>query len=127
VSPRRFHARALRVLLPLLVLAGCAHPRPHTDTNPSAEIVVAVTNDQSPPAAVSVFMETESGTRRLLGTVPPASNRHFRYAPVSNTGQFRLIAQTAGERDVASQPFTLSRTSALSWSLRNNVIQFMDQ
>ena len=127
MSPRRLHARVLRALIPLLVLAACAKPKRAVDTNPSAEIVVAVTNDQSPPTAVSVYMVSENGSRRLLGTVPPASNRTFRYAPVSNTGQFQLVAQAAGEAGVASQPFTLSRTSAVSWSLRNNIIQFLDQ
>ncbi|HEX6533308.1 MAG TPA: hypothetical protein VF041_01855 [Gemmatimonadaceae bacterium] len=127
MSPRRLHTPVLRALLPLLLLAACAKPKRTVVTNPSAEVVVAVTNDQSPPAAVSVYMLSEDGSRRLLGTVPPASNRTFRYAPVSNTGQFRLVAQTAGESDIASQPFTLARTSAVSWSLRNNIIQFLDQ
>lgn len=124
---RRTTPRIARLLVPLLLAAACARSKRPPDVNPSAEVLVAVTNDQSPPAEVTVFIASEGGSRQLLGTVPPTATRTFRYRPVSNTARFELIARVAGEGSIDSQPFTLSGTPAIAWSLRNNVVQLSDE
>jgi hypothetical protein len=114
------------MLVPLLLAVACAKHKPATDDDPSAEVLVEVANDQSPPAPITVFIESEGGSRRLLGTVPPTATRTFHYKPLTHAARFVLLARLEGDGTIGSQPFTLTGTAGVSWSLRNNVLQFMD-
>lgn len=116
----------LPMLVSLLLAVACAKPKPAVGDNPSAEVLVEVANDQSPPEPITVFIESEGGSRQLLGTVPATATRTFRYKPITHAGRFVLLARLEGSGTIGSQPFTLTGTAGVSWSLRNNVLQFMD-
>ncbi|HEX7089518.1 MAG TPA: hypothetical protein VF192_05240 [Longimicrobiales bacterium] len=100
-----------------LVLAACASGGNGggARTDPGRALAVRVTNDLVPPAQITVWIVSEMGSRRRLGTVQPDQKGEFSYVPVSPGLQHRLIAEAVDGREVTSDPFIPEGVAAVSW------------
>lgn len=117
-------------LLPAMLLwAACATSgttNKGTEANSAAgtALTVAINNDLSVPASVTVWLVGETGTAELLGTASPNGRESF---PVHETiipGTYVLRARTTAGRMYESEPFTLTRDmSSVSWDLQMNTLQ----
>ena len=84
-------------------------------------ILVEVNNNLIPPTVVSVYIVSETGSRRLLGTARPGAETTLRYTGIPAGGNFRLVARTTGGGDLPSTPFSLVRGGTVSWDLRSGI------
>ena len=107
------------------ILPGCASVHGRTE-GPTLPIDLEIHNNLLLPTDLTIFAVTESRTRTLLGSVPPASTRTLRFKPVSFSERYRLVARRAGARDIVSEPFSVGSdmTGAIVWTLVPNIIGF---
>jgi len=101
-----------------VVLAACASSGAGGDaggTERGRALTVRVTNDLVPPAQITVWMLSETGGRRKLGTVQPNQEREFSYVPAGRGLEHRLSAEAIDGRAITSDPFTLVGVTAVSW------------
>ena len=119
---KRFVGHALIVLV-MTALAGCASAPAGGAAN---EVAVRVNNNLIPPTSLSVYMVPEVGARRLLGTVPPGSNRTLRYNPVGVGGTYRLVGETVGGTDIPSTPFSLTGAGVVNWDVQSRIATVTD-
>ena len=119
---KRFAGHALVALL-MTALAGCASTPAGGAAN---EIAVRVNNNLIPPTSLSVYMVPDVGARRLLGTVPPSSNRTLRFNPVGVGGTYRLVGETVGGTDIASTPFSLTGAGIVNWDVQSRIATVTD-
>lgn len=114
-------------LLLALALAGCAGSGspgdPYSNEADEGGLRITVNNDLIPPAALTVYIEPESGGRRRLGTMNPAGRRTFRYSPGLASLEHRLVADVDGGRIYRSNPFSLSGISSVSWDVTSPVVR----
>jgi hypothetical protein len=76
---------------------------------------VRVTNDLVPPAQITVWIQSEMGSRRRLGTLQPDQKGEFSYVPASRGLEHRLTAEAIDGRQITSDPFTLHGVAAVTW------------
>ncbi|HEX6965120.1 MAG TPA: hypothetical protein VF166_04905 [Gemmatimonadaceae bacterium] len=88
-------------------------------------VYVYVANDLLAPSQVTVELIPDSGTKRTLGLVPPATHQMLNLVPAPRTGQVRLQALAQGAPNVLSPPFGLANAAAVSWDLRTNAVQLV--
>ena len=86
-------------------------------------VSVQIDNDLVPPASVTVYIVPETGSRRRLGPINPGGQGTFSFNPGIRTSDFRLLANVNGQRDVASNPFSLTGASAIRWSLSDRIVR----
>jgi len=100
-----------------LVLAACASGgnRGGAGADSGRALAVRVTNDLVPPAQITVWILSEMGSRRRLGTVQPDQQGEFSYVPVSRGLEHRLAAETIDGREITSDPFTPEGVAVVSW------------
>lgn len=115
--PKRLAGHALIALL-MTALAGCASTPAGGGVN---EVVVRVNNNLIPPTSLSVYMVPEVGARRLLGTVPPGSDRTLRFNPIGAGGTYRLVGETVGGTDIPSTPFSLAGAAVVNWDVQSRI------
>lgn len=108
-------------------LAGCASPRGRTEGRP-VPVDIEVRNNLALPTDLTVFAVTRSGVRTLLGTVPPASTKNFRFTPISFSEPYRLLATRPLRRQIRSEVFTVGSdmTGRIIWTMSPNLIGFED-
>lgn len=112
----RFPALLLAVLLAACATAG------NSSRAAGGDVVVRVDNNLIPPAALTVYMVSETGTRRLIGNVSPQQNATLSFDPLAASGRYRLVARTTAGAEIASTPFTLTTgDAAVNWDLRSNI------
>ncbi len=122
--------RLLPVALP--VLLGCAAGRSASGAgapSPADEgaIIVQVTNNLTPRAAVTVRIQTASGGRTVLGGVPPGGIRELRFPEGLFATGYRLEALRPDGSSVTSETFQLFPRAWVTWSLKNNILQVTER
>ncbi|HEX8359515.1 MAG TPA: hypothetical protein VF613_05385 [Longimicrobium sp.] len=115
--------RTLLALLLVMVVAACASSSGGRGQNANGRegVSVLVENTGTLTSDLTVYMISSSGTRQILGSVPPNRNVTLRYDGPRSGGQFRLLARPNGGRDILSNPFGLGGVSTVRWSLQSNV------
>jgi hypothetical protein len=116
------------VALVALAAAGSACAR-HTPVDGSVDeppreprrILVIVENNARTPALLTVWVQGRRGGRRMLGTVLPDATNSFHFVPEVASGDYVLVARTPYGEEVVSNPFPISRTAVVSWSLFSNI------
>lgn len=101
-------------------LFGGSNPQPQGDA-----VYLYVANDLIAPSEVTVQLVPDSGAKRTLGLVPPATHQMWNVAAAPRTGQVRLEAVARGAPNVVSPPFALANAAAVSWDLRTNAVQLV--
>jgi hypothetical protein len=116
----------LALVLPLALLAGCGGASREGGTGepePGSEITVEVRNNVTPPTSLTVWSVTNTGSRQLLGTVPPRRDRSFELSLGRVGRQLQLVAETADGTNIPSRPFIVSRDAvAVEWTLYPNTL-----
>jgi len=116
--------RALLALVLLLVAAACASGRGgNADTGgDAAGISVLVDNSGAPASDITVYVLSSTGSRQLIGSVPPGQTATLRYRGSTLGGQFRLLARPTGGREIISNTFSFGRPgSTIRWNVYSNV------
>ena len=85
-------------------------------------VTIRVTNDMIPPAAITVWIAPETGSRRRLGTIEPSRQGTFSFSPGIRSMDHRLVAETSGGSDVTTTPFTLEGVTAVRWTTSSTVV-----
>ncbi|MGI9179793.1 MAG: hypothetical protein ACR2H9_04745 [Longimicrobiaceae bacterium] len=108
------------LLLPVaaLLLAACAAGSGGQARG--AAVTVAVENNLRPEAEVTVRLTSTTGTRRVLGSVPPHSTRRLVFEDRSFSGSYTLVATTADGRTITSRSFSLWSGLQVQWALFSN-------
>ena len=102
------------VLAAALPLGGCASAR--GSRHASRAITIYVRNDVAPPAELSVYLVSESGTRRFLGLVPPSQARALTFRQAASLERYQLLAERQLTRTIRSQPFMVDQhVAGVSW------------
>lgn len=113
------------VLVAIFCVAGCAATRGRTE-GPTVPISLEVQNNLPLPADLTIYAVSRSGTRTLLGDVPPAATRSFTFKPLSFSEPYRLQANRPLRRPIRSQVFTVGSdmTGKIIWTLSPNIVGF---
>jgi hypothetical protein len=99
------------------VVAGGAEPTPREPRR----VLVIVENNARTPTMLTVWVQARRGGRQMLGTVLPDATNSFRFTPDVPSGDYVLIGRTAYGEEIVSNPFPISRTAVVSWSLFSNI------
>lgn len=121
-------SKPARASLPvaLLLVAACAagsRPAPAKNLTP-APVIVSVRNDLVPRTSITVRIVSASGTRTILGIVPPGATRELRFDEPFLESTYRLIADTVEGSEVSSRAFELFPQATVHWRLSNNTLDF---
>jgi hypothetical protein len=129
-SVPRARAAAGRLAPALLAIAllgsACARQTPVDGSagEPPREprrILVVVANDARTPTLLTVWVQSRRGGRQMLGTVLPDETNSFQFVPDLPSGDYVLVGRTAYGEEIVSNPFPISRTAVVSWSLFSNI------
>lgn len=115
--------RRSRTLLPLLLLCllpACALAG-SGDGEDAGRLAVRVENNLIPPTSLSVFAVSDLGARRLAGVVRPGETTTLSF-PGEVAEQYRFSAETAGGREIVSDPVTLGPGDLVVWDVSANLI-----
>jgi hypothetical protein len=106
----------------MVLFVACAAGSTGSDTEDLEQdvIPVLVRNNLTPPTAITIRVLKPSGTRVVLGTVPPRTARTLRFKESFFESGYLLVAQTTEGTEVASRPFDLFPRSAVEWTLTTN-------
>lgn len=110
----------------VFVIGACAHKPQPEDVSLSPAVILEVTNNVSPPAQVTAYIQSSSGGRRTLGTVSPSRTQRFPYSPTNASDRFTFIAQGTGGRTLTSNTFTLVNVATASWDMQSNLVKFYE-
>jgi hypothetical protein len=123
----RVRTRAAAALVVLAAVgSACARRTPvdgSADEPPREprRILVIVENNARTPALLTVWVQPRRGGRQMLGTVLPDATNSFHFVPERSSGDYVLVARTPYGEEVVSNPFPISRTAVVSWSLFSNI------
>jgi hypothetical protein len=119
--------RRTLVLAAALVPLGCTAAATRNE-GPPRPVALEIDNNLALPTDLTVYAVTEGGTRRLIGSVPPARNVTFQFTPDSYSTQYRLVARMPLGRQLRSEAFVVgsSMTGQIVWMLVPNLIGFRD-
>lgn len=110
----------------IAVLGACAtseEPQPQrTAEGGIAPVEVVVQNDLQPPTPITVWIDEEGGTRHILGTVPPTTERTLTFDGVRAFGTYALVARTDAGQEVVSDSFVLSGGETVTWDMSSNAV-----
>jgi hypothetical protein len=125
---KRDRTTGMVILALLLALGACAPARVAPDGAAAGataavdrELVVRVENNLAPATALTVWLEPEAGTRRMLGTIDPRGDSSFPLDALVD-GRFRLFARTAAGAEIASDPFTPMIPGVVRWDVTANTV-----
>lgn len=108
----------------VLVSWGCAGTAEYPSATPEGDAVIVVDNTGTLNSEATIHLIPNHGTRRRLGTVRLNERRTFRVSSNLLTGNYRLLADPLGERDMVSHEFTLARGDQIEWDLHMNQVHF---
>lgn len=119
-------AAAAAGLVALALLAACAKRPAVAGSAEEApreprRVLVIVENNARTPAMLTIWVQARRGGRQMLGTVLPDATNSFRFTPDLPSGDYVLIARTAYGEEIVSNPFPISRTAVVNWSLFSNI------
>ena len=118
----------------LVGLAACASSGGESTSaaKPTGDgISILVTNDITPPASIVVWVLTQNGLKRRLGTVPLNGRREFKYSPPSRGIPVQLLAEPegpptgimGGTKARQTNEFSLIDAQSVTWKVsRDDVI-----
>lgn len=116
-------ARVLLLALPLLVLGACASGGGMDAGGDENEATLQVENNLLPPTSLSVYLVSDVGTRRMIGSVSPSQTRNLSINLVQYEGEYRLVAETTSGNDIASRTFYIGgNIGTISWDLNSNLV-----
>jgi len=110
----------------VVALSACASKKQPENVGMSPQVTLEVTNNFSPPVQVTVYIQSQSGGRRTLGTVSPSRTIQFPYSPTNASDRFTFIAQGTGGKQLMSNPFTLINVVTASWDMQSNLVRFTE-
>ena len=112
-----------------IMLAGCASSGGNEPADAGAAgsgatggITVTVTNAVVPPAAITLWMVPQTGSRRRLGTIQPNQQGTFTFAPTVPAIEHTLQAEHVGGGQTTSNPFVLSGVTRVTWQTSSPVV-----
>jgi hypothetical protein len=110
----------------VLLAAGCAgrtavEGGPDEPAREPRRVLVVVENNARTPAMLTVWVQARRGGRQMLGTVLPDATNSFHFVPDLPSGDYILIGRTAYGEEFVSNPFPISRTAVVNWSLFSNI------
>ena len=110
-----------------LVTLGCSAATAGNQ-GPPRPLALEIDNNLTLPTDLTIYAQTEGGTRRLIGSVPPARNVTFQFTPDSYSTQYRLVARTPLGGQIRSEAFIVGSgmTGQIVWTLVPNIIGFRD-
>lgn len=118
-------SQVLLLLLLTMGTSGCSARRSSQQSEQGTEaITVRVRNNLVPGSAVIVRMFSQSGSRTVLGTVPPGATRNLRFEESLIESFYRLTAEADDGRNRVSRTFTVSPNMLVEWNLRVNNLDF---
>ena len=125
-APRRLRRPAAGLAALVLLAAGCAgrtavEGAPDEPAREPRRVLVIVENDARTPAMLTIWVQARRGGRQMLGTVLPDATNSFHFVPDMPSGDYVLIARTAYGEEIVSNPFPISRTAVVNWSLFSNI------
>lgn len=101
------------------LLTGCRTEIDEYDV-PAAEQqgVVLVEHPEETAEPALVYLSPEGGFPEMIGTVQPGAEGEFVVEPNLSL-RYRLVAELGG-REIASEAFTFSESTAVEWNLGTN-------
>lgn len=115
---------SLAVLVALL-LAGCGSgaEREAGEPEPGSQVAIEVQNNLVPPTSLTVWSHADTGSRQLLGTVSPRSERTFEVSLARVGRRLQLVAETTDGGKLFSRAFVVSRDAiVVEWDLNLNSV-----
>ena len=109
------------LMIALLALTGCAS-RSAVAAGDALAVQLQVDNNLRDITGVSVYLISDSGSRRSLG--PVESNRQGSYSYNLRAGDYQLLATRVGAADILSERFRIDAPVIVVWSLAQNQITF---
>ncbi len=109
------------LLVAALLVAACATSGGRREPRPTL-VRVIVQNNLRPAGEVTIRLISSTGERRVLGSVPPGSDRTLEFEDATFTGTFQLVARLADGNQVESRSFTLFPAARVEWVLFNNTL-----
>ncbi|MGH7446022.1 MAG: hypothetical protein ACREK1_03215 [Longimicrobiales bacterium] len=119
--PRRSSTPLAVFMLALSALCGCATSSA-VATGETVSVQLQVDNNLRGITGVSVYLLSDTGTRRSLG--PVESNRQATYTRTMRAGDYQLIAARVGAEDIVSERFRVDADVVVIWSLAQNQLTF---
>lgn len=120
----------LCLLLVALLGAGCA-PATQQSGDPDElgddGVQIRVENNTIPPTSLTISIQPEIGTRRLLGSMTPSSTRTFEYEAGVAAGEYVLLGETVSGQTLRSRPFLLSGDARVTWDVNLNVVRVTER
>ena len=118
-----FTLRPLLAFALVLLAGACATTSGRGGEAGSSEAVqVEVENTVTPALDLTVYLVSEAGTRRLLGSVPPGRTVTLTFNGFAGSGLYRLLARPTGGREVLSNTFSFTGPgSTIRWNLISNI------
>jgi len=120
---RRFVSVAC--LLVIAALPACFLHRAHSAEATGSKVLVYVSNDLIAPSEITVHLVPDSGAKQTLGLVRASAHQILNARAEPGAGHVRLVAQPKGAPDIVSPAFVIVNASAISWDLRQNVVQLV--
>lgn len=114
--------RVLGLLVAMITLAtaACATSQ-NVATGAELTVQLQVDNNLQGITGTSVYLMTESGTRRSLG--PVESNRRVNFDRELRAGTYYLLATRVGEPDLTSERFRIDTDNTIvMWNMSANQI-----
>lgn len=116
---RRARTLLLMLLAAALPLQGCRT----AGRGARAEVVlIEVENNVPLPTSFTVYAFSETGSRKLLGSLVPARPGTLRLTGADIAGTYRFTAVRQLGSAITSPPITLHGGETVSWDLRANTI-----
>jgi hypothetical protein len=113
----------LLLALPMALLIGCATTE---EAGPEGEIegvAVQVDNNLIPARSLTIWLVSDTGFRDMLGSVSPNDVSLFSAEGANTLGQYRLVAEATGGRDLISRTFYINeRTETVQWDVNANIV-----
>lgn len=127
MATRRFPRVAL-LALAVALLPACASAGGGMEgaEAASAGASVRVVNNLIPPAPLTIRAVPQTGVRQLVGNVSPGRTVVLDWNVTRVAGEYRLLAETTGGRDIVSRPFFFDGSGTVEWTLQGNTIRIVD-
>ncbi|MDP9349387.1 MAG: hypothetical protein M3P24_09665 [Gemmatimonadota bacterium] len=122
--PLRRFAALLALLLSTILSSACA-PAAQGEASAGDGVLVRVQNNLIPPTSLTVYAVSETGTRRLLGSVNPNVTETLRFEAGAG-GQYRILARTTAGQEVLSNPVSVRSGEGIRWDVQANIATALD-
>ena len=112
-------------LLVVAALPACFLHRASAAEATGSKVLVYVSNDLLAPSEITVHLVPDTGAKQTLGLVRASSHMILNARAEPGAGHVRLVAQPHGAPDIVSPAFVLANAAAISWDLRQNVVELV--